>query len=311
MRNLNSISKYLFALLGIIFYSSVYAQTDNYSAPASASTGSASSNTVVGSNAGNANSTKGSNSFYGVNTGLNNSKGFSNCYFGVSSGRFNTTGNSNSFYGFNAGIYNTTGSSNSSLGLFAGGNNRTGSFNCFIGGSSGNNIESGSYNVTIGYRAGPTSANEGQSNRLYIDVNENTVNGALGNDNPLIYGEFDNDFVKINGTFEVTAGLSNPSDVNLKNNFQSIDQQEILQKLSDLTIQKWTYKDRTDEPHIGLIAQDFHKAFGLGADDKHISTIDADGVALAAIQALKKQNDEQQKIIDDLLQRIIDIENRN
>jgi hypothetical protein len=34
------------------------------------------------------------------------------------------------------------------------------------------------------------------------------------------------------------------------------------------------------------MAQDFHAAFGLGADDKHIATVDADGVALAAIQGL-------------------------
>jgi hypothetical protein len=34
------------------------------------------------------------------------------------------------------------------------------------------------------------------------------------------------------------------------------------------------------------MAQDFHTAFGVGEDDRHISTVDADGVALAAIQAL-------------------------
>lgn len=34
------------------------------------------------------------------------------------------------------------------------------------------------------------------------------------------------------------------------------------------------------------MAQDFYDAFGLGGSNKHIGTIDADGVALAAIQAL-------------------------
>jgi uncharacterized protein YceH (UPF0502 family) len=37
------------------------------------------------------------------------------------------------------------------------------------------------------------------------------------------------------------------------------------------------------------MAQDFHAAFGLGADDKHIATVDADGVALAAIQGLNEK----------------------
>lgn len=34
------------------------------------------------------------------------------------------------------------------------------------------------------------------------------------------------------------------------------------------------------------MAQDFHRAFGLGDDDKTINSLDADGVALAAIQGL-------------------------
>jgi trimeric autotransporter adhesin len=32
------------------------------------------------------------------------------------------------------------------------------------------------------------------------------------------------------------------------------------------------------------MAQDFHAAFDLGTDERHIATVDADGVALAAIQ---------------------------
>jgi hypothetical protein len=38
------------------------------------------------------------------------------------------------------------------------------------------------------------------------------------------------------------------------------------------------------------MAQDFRAAFGLGEDDKHISTVDAEGVALAGVQALYKLN---------------------
>jgi uncharacterized protein (DUF3084 family) len=45
------------------------------------------------------------------------------------------------------------------------------------------------------------------------------------------------------------------------------------------------------------MAQDFHQAFNLGDDDKTIATIDADGVALAAIKA-------QQEIIEDQEKRI-------
>jgi len=42
--------------------------------------------------------------------------------------------------------------------------------------------------------------------------------------------------------------------------------------------------------HVGPMAQDFYAAFRVGEDDKHITSIDEDGVALAAIKALHAQN---------------------
>jgi hypothetical protein len=38
------------------------------------------------------------------------------------------------------------------------------------------------------------------------------------------------------------------------------------------------------------MAQDFYAAFGVGEDDRHITSIDEDGVALAAIKALHREN---------------------
>ena len=45
--------------------------------------------------------------------------------------------------------------------------------------------------------------------------------------------------------------------------------------------------------HIGPTAQDFHAAFAVGEDDQHIATVDADGVALAAIQGLNQKLEEE------------------
>jgi hypothetical protein len=42
------------------------------------------------------------------------------------------------------------------------------------------------------------------------------------------------------------------------------------------------------------MAQDFYAAFDLGEDDRHISAVDADGVALAAIQGLYRVVQEQE-----------------
>ena len=42
-------------------------------------------------------------------------------------------------------------------------------------------------------------------------------------------------------------------------------------------------------PHIGPMAQDFKAAFYPGSDDKSITTLEADGVAFAAIQGLNEK----------------------
>ena len=79
------------------------------------------------------------------------------------------------------------------------------------------------------------------------------------------------------------------SDRNVKENFAPVDAAEILEKVAALPIQRWNYQADATTPHIGPMAQDFHAAFGVGPDNTRIATVDADGVALAAIQALAGQ----------------------
>ena len=58
-------------------------------------------------------------------------------------------------------------------------------------------------------------------------------------------------------------------------------------RLATLPVTEWRYLgEPEDVRHVGPMAQDFMEAFGLGASERHIGTIDADGVALAAIQGL-------------------------
>ncbi len=77
------------------------------------------------------------------------------------------------------------------------------------------------------------------------------------------------------------------SDRNKKENFNAVNGVEVLEKIATMPIETWNYKAQEDEiRHIGPMAQDFHAAFGLGTSDKTINTVDADGVALAAIQGL-------------------------
>jgi len=93
-----------------------------------------------------------------------------------------------------------------------------------------------------------------------------------------------------NGTLTTVGPVNPPSDRHTKQDFSPVDPQEMLAKVAALPIQGWAYKNSPDTRHIGPVAQDFHAAFQLnGDDDKHISTVDADGVALAAIQGLNQK----------------------
>lgn len=79
----------------------------------------------------------------------------------------------------------------------------------------------------------------------------------------------------------------NASDVALKENFAPVDSREVLRQLANMPITTWNYRGvDVDTRHLGPTGQDFHAAFGLGDSDKAISTLDADGVALTAIQGL-------------------------
>ena len=81
-----------------------------------------------------------------------------------------------------------------------------------------------------------------------------------------------------------------PSDRNVKKSFLPVDGRETLERLAVLPIQTWSYIDHNPSArHMGPMAQDFAAAFGLGTDDKTINPLDANGVALAAIQALYEE----------------------
>ncbi|MEW6209158.1 MAG: tail fiber domain-containing protein [Acidobacteriota bacterium] len=96
-----------------------------------------------------------------------------------------------------------------------------------------------------------------------------------------------------------------PSDRNVKDEFETIDPLLILQRLSELPIQKWNYKwDDAAIRHIGPMAQDFAAAFDVGEDDKHIHPVDAQGVAFAAIQGLYRMTQEKQRQIETLKEQL-------
>ena len=108
----------------------------------------------------------------------------------------------------------------------------------------------------------------------------------------------------------------NLSDKNSKENVQPVDTKAALEKVLALPINTWNYK--TQDPavrHMGPMAQDFYAAFGLGTDERHIGTVDADGAALAAIQGLHhRMTNENDALREALVQKdaaIADLRNEN
>ena len=127
-----------------------------------------------------------------------------NCGFGRNVLYANTSGSSNSGFGNNVLYACTTGDNNSGFGVSALNQVSTGDYNIAFGGgsladvttTSGNtglgfqagNSCTGEYSLFLGYQAG---FSETGSNKLYIENSNSST--------PLIYGEFDNDLIHVNG----------------------------------------------------------------------------------------------------------------
>ena len=130
---------------------------------------------------------------------LQTSTGTTNTAVGGFAIKSNTTGSNNTGIGYNVLGSNTTGIRNIALGENALGLNSTGSRNVGIGYQAGYSSLGGG-NVFLGYQAGYSEAG---ANKLYID-NSNTAN-------PLIYGDFSTDLLRVNGTLNVNNTYSFPT----------------------------------------------------------------------------------------------------
>jgi Chaperone of endosialidase len=110
----------------------------------------------------------------------------------------------------------------------------------------------------------------------------------------------------------VANGVTYTSDRNAKTNFSSINALEVLSKVTQLNISRWNYKTEASSlQHVGPMAQDFHAAFGLnGKDDKHLSAVDMQGVAFAAIQGLNQKLEQKTAKIADLESKLAMLESR-
>jgi hypothetical protein len=200
----------------------------------------------------------------------------------------------------------------------------TGQYACIPGG--GYNKASGRYSFAAGYKANAThdgafvlAANSGgHDNYTSSGCNDQIVlkaaNGIYVTDGAgpsdchaysFIYAS--------NGAYLSNGGTwTNSSDRNGKEHFAPVDGQDLLDKIAKLPIAEWNYiEDEDDVRHIGPVAQDFYALFGLGSDDKTISTVDPAGIALAAIKELNiktQRIDAQQHEIDELRSQLAELQ---
>src|SRR5215510_5956554 len=164
----------------------------------------------------------------------NNTTGTSNTAIGVIALGANTTGNANTAIGFHALISNTTGVQNTASGHSALVNNTTGNFNTAIGRGA---------DVSVGNLTNATAIGNGA-----------TVDGSnkirLGNTSVNV----------IEGQVAFTAS----SDKTKKENFQLVDGEEVLGKISGFELTSWNFigHDPREFRHYGPMAQDFFAAFG-------------------------------------------------
>lgn len=185
-------------------------------------------NVAVGASAMGSSTTGSRNVGVGTAALFSNTTGQYNSALGDSTLPYNTTGSRNVAVGTSL-FYNSTGQRNTGVGFNAGYGATTGQQNTYIGNQSGYNNGVGSYNTAIGSRAmittgGGTSASSlDMNNNVFIGAGltlADAINNVLAIDNKgatntvyssaLLYGNFADRFLKVNGRFEI-APLTMPT----------------------------------------------------------------------------------------------------
>jgi hypothetical protein len=171
-------------------------------------------------------------------------------------------------------------------------NQASGSFSTIPGGFG--NKANGHYTFATGHRANIDAMHPGTF--LYADSHDSSFDSKAANEFAVratggvrfVTGVDTNGDPQGGVKLEPGSGSwSSLSSSGVKANITSVEGQMVLRQLVNLPISTWSYKNQASSiRHMGPQAEDFYTTFGLGEDVRHISTIDADGVALAAIQGL-------------------------
>ncbi len=156
-------------------------------------------------------------------------------------------------------------------------------------------------NLNANYLSG-----DGDAEGIFIT---STGKVGIGNNTPLHPLVVGTDNTNGNKAYVSAGGVwTNASSRLFKEDFTPVDVRALLEQVAALSIMHWRYKDESGVLHLGPVAEEFHTAFGLGSDAQHIGTVDADGVAFAAIQGLYLENQKKDRQIKHLEDRLSKLE---
>ncbi|MFO7679882.1 MAG: tail fiber domain-containing protein, partial [Chloroflexota bacterium] len=191
-------------------------------------------------------------------------------------------------------------------------NNAASGHSATVGGG-GNNTAAGDYSFVAGRRASNDNANH-DGVFLFADWNDSDFLSTAANE----FAVRASGGVRLRTSSTLTTGCNLAagsgtwdctSDRDAKANFAAVDGRAILAQVAALPITTWNFKTQDASiQHIGPVAQDFYAAFGTGESDTTISMVDADGVALAAIQGLNEIVQEKEAQIAALEARLTALE---
>ena len=190
----------------------------------------------------------------------------------------------------------------------------------------------GFHSISLGHIAKATG---NYSTAIGKDISTNSKSGAmiLGDSNPggapvanvgandQMVARFASGYFFITGpSAGVVAGpganmWSAISDVHKKENFQYLDDKEVLSKLASVDYSSWNYKGQDSKQfrHYGIMAQDFYRLFGQDdygtiGEDTLVNPTDMMGIAMSAIKGAKLEIEELKMVNAILLKRLMALE---
>ena len=237
----------------------------------------------------------------------------------IATGKWSTIG---------GGVGNRAGSAGSQTGATVAGGERNQALNsaATVSGGTGNaatgvaatvgggaeNLASGDYSVAFGRRAktqtsgGVPTIHAGAF--VFADANNLDFNSVAANEFAVRATGGTRIVSAVNGSGVPIAGVTlgagggswaTLSDRSAKQDMTPVDAQAVLARVLAMPVSMWRYRSEVSGAwHMGPTAQDFHAAFGLGDSDTTITSVDVNGVALAAIQGLHQKLVERNVIAD-------------